>query len=623
MVRIALVTLIVALTPGCFERPLEPADPCTRTTYGFIMNDGPPDKVDLLLVIDDSSAMAPVLPTVLAEIPRAILMLTSGDRDGDGSQDFTPVRSLHVGIVTTDMGAGDVSGLASCDPGFGDDGLMQIRTRGSAAACMASYDALYAATPNVFDFEAHGGVPLQIATDVGCVAALGAGGCDFPQGLEAALKAISLAPSPSGGSPVAWTAAGYQPPIFFGPTFGHGNDFGTNGAFLRPDSVLAIVVIGDHDDCSTTDPHIFSPDDPAFVSADLALRCHTFASELQPISRYVDGFTRLHANPALVVYSAITGIPMELSGYRPAEILESPRMQERVDPAMPHQLVPACASSDGRVTAPPGVRMTQLAQQMDAVGATVSVHSICNPSFEGAFDGIVQSISEAIAGGCLARGLDPDGNGFIDCDVFEVLPSGMRCAELSRPEAFALDHVETNTFTDGTMLSREVCRVRQVGRAGAGIEPGWAYDDGDPRLLAGWSDLPLACSQRIGLSEIDAIFGAEVYVACDETLIESNGAPVALGTRCDPATGVTPDAHMCAEGAAIANNPVHLSCDRFRSSCQIACTQDSDCARAGLPSYQCDLRTALMYFTQIPDGVAPTDTHGFCARPTCEGETFR
>ena len=42
----------------------------------------------------------------------------------------------------------------------------------------------------------------------------------------------------------------------------------TNGAFLRPSSVLAIVTVNDEDDCSTPHPEIFSPDDARYLRHD-------------------------------------------------------------------------------------------------------------------------------------------------------------------------------------------------------------------------------------------------------------------------------------------------------------------------------------------------------------------
>jgi hypothetical protein len=368
---------------------------------GAPVDSGPPlaptDQLDLLFMIDNSTSTNEAQFSLVTEIPRLVTAITTGDRDGDGTADFMPVRSLHIAIVDSDMGIGDVTGIATCDPGFGDDGLMQFRTRAPRTGCSADYTSAYSATPNVFELTAGGArTAAQVATDVACVAFVGTGGCGFEFELESPLKALSLAPTASGDSPVTWTRAGYRPPTFWQGTLGHGNDPATNGAFLRPDSVLAIVTVNDEDDCSTPNPHIFSPDDPTYDFVDLNLRCHTFTSELYPIQRYADGFLGLRASPARLVYVPIVGVPPALAGMSPTVILADPNMQEQTNPAMPNQLLPACVLAGGGGVAYPGVRMTQLAQLLAAAGAHTSVQSICNANLSTATDSLLGVLADAL-----------------------------------------------------------------------------------------------------------------------------------------------------------------------------------------------------------------------------------
>ncbi len=101
----------------------------------------------------------------------------------------------------------------------------------------------------------------------------------------------------------------------------------------------------------------------------------------------------------------------------------------------------------------------------------------------------------------------------IGCTVYEVLaPVGSgaefeRCAGLLHGEAYELAGERTEIAL-GVEVRREICRVRQVGRAGAGTEAGWFYDDGS----APGSTLPAACDQRISFSVVAP--GAEVVLAC-------------------------------------------------------------------------------------------------------------
>lgn len=376
--RVAIGCMLVATAVagyGCFERSLKPVNPCTTSVQGTVIQVTSVDKVDLLLMIDNSNSMTEEQASVVTEIPRIVTILTSG-HDATGTiPDFMPARSLHVGIVDSDMGLGDVTGIATCDPGFGDDGLMQIRARHPGTGCMADYSGTYPG--NVFDFTVGGGrTASQFGTDVGCVGALGTDGCGFEFELESPLKAISLVPTVTGDSPVNWTHAGYRPPTFYAGTFGHGGDAATNGTFLRPDSALAIITINDEDDCSTPNPQIFSPDNPAYNTVDLNLRCHEWAGELYSVSRYADGFIGLRSNPALLIYGAITGVPPAVAGMSPETILADPAMHEQVNPTMMNQLMPACISPGGRGVAYPAIRMTQLAQLLNAAGASTDRKSV-------------------------------------------------------------------------------------------------------------------------------------------------------------------------------------------------------------------------------------------------------
>jgi hypothetical protein len=214
----------------------------------------------------------------------------------------------------------------------------------------------------------------------------------------------------------------------------------------------------------------------------------------------------------------------------------------------------------------------------------------------------------------------------VNCSVIELLPtieSGaqvVHCADLPSSDAYSLSGVETIRQADGTTAHRELCRVRQVGRAGAGTRAGWAYDDGNA-ALGTWSTLRAGCTQRIGFSLIDPVPGAEIRLQCAETILPSTTASVQLGDFCDPSTGLTTSSQQsCAMGHAVAGNPATLTCDPFTRACAVPCTSSSDCTAAGLLSYVCDTRTADAVFgAAIPSGIHPSQVHDFCVNPTCGG----
>src|SRR6185369_12657414 len=100
------------------------------------------------------STMGEEQQLTVAQLPRVVQALVSGDYDADGVPEVPSFRSLHVGIVDTDMGVGDVTGVAHCDPGFGDDGLMHVRRASPPAGCSADYSGTYPG--NVFDLTVGG-----------------------------------------------------------------------------------------------------------------------------------------------------------------------------------------------------------------------------------------------------------------------------------------------------------------------------------------------------------------------------------------------------------------------------------------------------------------------------------
>ncbi|UJR78759.1 hypothetical protein [Sandaracinus amylolyticus] len=347
------------------------------------------DELDLLFVIDDSGSMGEEQASLTEELPRFVQALSTGDRDGDGTRDFDPVTSLHVAVVTTDMGVGG-NLVPTCDGGLfgaelGDDGVMITAGRTSILGCMPSYPAIfqYRAGEDVADF----------AMELACVATVGTGGCGFEQPLEAALKAIS--PSTA--------REGYTPPIFLGGTRGHGD--GVNAGFLREGSVLGVLVVTDEEDCSTPDPGIFDPSDERFSSADLSLRCFAFPDVPHRIERYVAGedgragLLGLRRDPSRLVFGVLAGIPVD-AATDPAHpdfdaILEHPDMQEIVDPSMPTRLRPSCNVPGAGVSFAPR-RIVEVARGLDARGAGAVVGSICQNSFAGQFDGMIEALGAAL-----------------------------------------------------------------------------------------------------------------------------------------------------------------------------------------------------------------------------------
>ena len=638
---------------GCLERGLRPVNPCNRTSFTRNIEVTNVDKVDLLFMIDNSGSMREEQDNLIEEIPRLVRVLASGDSTtpADGIQDFPPVTSLHVGVISSDMGSGNQTGVRTCTPGLGDDGILRSSSRIATAPCMASYPS------GTFEFMA-GGDTNAFAATIGCVANLGTNGCGFEQQLEASLKALT----PANAEP--WTAMGYMPPRFYDAASGlrdrlAGHGTGANDGFLRPNSALAIVLVTDEEDCSVANYEIFSGVG-MFNSIPPNVRCNTFSTDtsiVYPISRYVDGFIGLRRNKSLLIFSAIVGIPAATEAAAStgdfAAVLAHPDMNPRADDSGT-MLVPSCNTVNG--TAYPPIRMIQTAAELAARDVSVSVSSICSNSFAPAIDAIIGKIASALGGACLPRALNPEpATGRVPCEVLEVLPPAGEadiisdCTMLPGREFVEMDMTDVSP--------RQVCRVTQVDHAPNVVPdtmPGWYYDDFTPRTRMNCAATP----QRIAFVEnlSPPATGSEIRLSCLQTVAFGSGSD----NRCDMSNNVSNkcfvgqfcdfvvpqrscvgepgracigdascggvagscrDTAFCNTGTSLPSGGASLTCDPVARTCGVACENDSECTSAGLVGFVCDLETngsrSMELGVDLPAGADASVARGICVNPTC------
>ncbi|MBW1905873.1 MAG: hypothetical protein JRJ24_11300 [Deltaproteobacteria bacterium] len=367
-IRFAFLLMVVgfaATVSSCTQRSLNALNPCTIN--GVVQNVpvNPQRALDLLIIIDDSPSMRDEQAKLAEQVPRLVNLLLTGGEDTDGSTPvgtFPAIESLHVGIITPDLGHSTVpphtwtagvdfnpTALCTTNDGNGKAGFMQVDGVDPAIcpAITPQGDDLY------LNFPEEGFTAADLISDVTCMTGQD-NGCGFEQQLESIL-ASDAARNPA------------------------------NSGFNRDGALLAVILITDEDDCSTTDPRVFdveprtsNPFQGPFTSMDelqFNLRCSAHKNALQEIQRYVDGIASLKDDPSQVVFAAITGIPedpaLDRVNFNSDEERYAAILDEAVTPAMAEvpnpadadtqgqQLTPACTATDGSGDAFPGRRIVE------------------------------------------------------------------------------------------------------------------------------------------------------------------------------------------------------------------------------------------------------------------------
>src|SRR5262245_23752748 len=198
-----LVGSLVVAASAC--APNDAADPERAATSALIAN----RNLDILFMVDNSSSMRMTQANLATNFPMFMDVL----KNLPGG-----LPNIHVGVISSDMGAGDGS-IASCSSTGGDNGVFQYTARGTCTATTLQAGATYIS--NV------GGVANYTAADIStvfsCIAQLGETGCGFEHQFASILRALG--------------ADGHAAPA-------------ENQGFLRSDALLAIVMITNEDDCS-------------------------------------------------------------------------------------------------------------------------------------------------------------------------------------------------------------------------------------------------------------------------------------------------------------------------------------------------------------------------------------
>ncbi|MCA9532151.1 MAG: hypothetical protein KC593_00670 [Myxococcales bacterium] len=610
----ALLSIATVLLGGCLDRPLRPLNPCTVSGVVNEVAVTEINEIDLLFLVDNSASMREEQQALITEIPRLVEILASGDlQDGGTTDDFDPVASIQVGIITSNMGIGgvDIPASAFCTTTLGDDGILVDLHRGTNASCPTE-----PAVPAFLTFMSSTDDPATFAASVGCLADTGSQGCAFEQQLEAVLKALTPADS-------SIKFPQRRNGVEIRRTDGHGGA-GANSGFLRANSLLAIIMVTDEDDCSTDDLDLYEitttntaypvPRDnasPPNLAPNRQCAAHRDA-QYNVMTRYVDGILALRPGAEnLTIFATISGVDPDVLDANSEDVVENgitlrttdidailadPTMMERSN-AAGNDLVPSCIRPNPAMPmntslenrAFPPRRLLTVTRGLVAAGVGGVVASICqavdpdNGDYTADFGPAVRSIAARIAASlptsCLPRPLIRGGTGAVTCQILEVLPEGVTCAEQAsrgrQAEAVRMD---------GT---REVCLVNQViptaEQIAGDMEPtelGWFYDDYLPSLDEDCQRFEVGNRQQVRFTTgAESVPGAKFRLECLSPVVPT-GARADIGSPCPGFTQADCDLagdDLISLRSQYDRANAALVCDDFSNTCQLGCATDADC----------------------------------------------
>ena len=344
------------------------------------------NRLDLLFVVDNTEDMDQrqrELAEAFAELYQHLALAEQGLPD------------LHIGVVSTDLGA-DIyaSAIESCDE-RGDDGRLLMPTDGECGMI----DGVFLRQMPDLDGDVVQNFSGHIADMFACMSQIGSSGCEYEQPLEAMRRALD----------------GFHAP---------------DAEFSRPGSVLGVVVLSNEDDCTTIDPSLMDPANMEFTHNSANYRCFEKGVICAGDDVFQPGRQQGCAPNASSKYVAdVNEYANFLQQQKPADRLvvgamigDSSLVETHVTLDGIPQLVASCDGSDGGA-AYPAIRLQAF---VDGFGQGGDVMSLCGKErrpFESLLP-TAQDIRRALGTKCLA-GQVADIDDFSDgiqphCTVYRI-----------------------------------------------------------------------------------------------------------------------------------------------------------------------------------------------------------
>jgi len=253
---------VVVVGPGCLNRPVVEGVSTTKTNFTAALTQSSVNKIDILFAIDNSGSMgdkqeylAQAIPDLVQRLVQPNCVDGSGtiygpsDTNGNcaqGQLEFPPVKDMHVGIVSTSLGdrGGDQCPVTA---GRNNDDRAELIERGPNGGPAPADEG----ASNFLDWFPGGAAPAPGTVPIASAASLesdfadvvqgvGVNGCGIESQLESWYRFL-IQPDPYDS--IAVDANGQAQWQGVDQTI-----LAQRHDFLRPDSLVAIIVLSDEND---------------------------------------------------------------------------------------------------------------------------------------------------------------------------------------------------------------------------------------------------------------------------------------------------------------------------------------------------------------------------------------
>jgi hypothetical protein len=260
----ATVALGAAAATGCLDRKISDARPNTTNIFVEQIVQDAVNKIDLLFMIDNSISMADkqeILQQAVPQLLNRLLDPLCQDEAGNlvqkqggicpqgTTEEFDSIADIHIGVISSSLGG---HGGVLCSPALGEESYDPTQDdRGELIALLRGIETTYNNLgflkwdPGAEYNPPGTGDQNQLVTEfTTLVTATGEQGCGYEASLEAWYRFL-IDPQP----PETVTSDG---------AYSYVQGLNTvvldqRSWFLRPDSLVAIIMLSDENDCSIRD----------------------------------------------------------------------------------------------------------------------------------------------------------------------------------------------------------------------------------------------------------------------------------------------------------------------------------------------------------------------------------